>query len=349
MIDKEDNKSYSERLASVLKKAIKESGISKSAIAEACNVSPQAVYGWITKGRVKKEHLLTLSKILGIDIESLMLEGIDDGDSLDLVEVAAKALQKNGYDVKKSPRVKFKRENGDNAVFVPDFSVEKNGQLIYVDHVPHNAKDKIYTQRQRLAKESGNEVIVVPQNKMHRIVELMKAYFDESKTSEPMIAREDSERYNAEIVGEMSLFKPVPIVGTARLGNDGDYSFEQIDHDMVLDVPSKDSGACALRVIGDSMHPAIRHGWYVVIEPSVDPRNGLYVAVETYDGRRMVKELLGMDNDVVRLDSVNPTHGRTVLNTREVKTIQAVTMIVQASKARTITEDKSDYFGLFDW
>jgi phage repressor protein C with HTH and peptisase S24 domain len=86
-----------------------------------------------------------------------------------------------------------------------------------------------------------------------------------------------------------------------------------------------------------------------VIEPSVDPRNGLYVAVETYDGRRMVKELLGMDNDAVRLDSVNPAHGRTVLNTSEVKTIQAVTMIVQASKARTITEDKPDYFGLFDW
>jgi phage repressor protein C with HTH and peptisase S24 domain len=130
------------------------------------------------------------------------------------------------------------------------------------------------------------------------------------------------------------------VAGTAKLGTDGDYSLEQIEGNVVLDVPTSDANACALRVVGDSMHPAIRHGWYVVIEPSVDPRNGLYVAVETVDGRRMVKELLGMDSDVVRLESVNPVHGRTTLDAKEVRTIQAVTMIVQASKARTVAEAK---------
>jgi hypothetical protein len=54
----------------------------------------------------------------------------------------------------------------------------------------------------------------------------------------------------------------------------------------------------------------------------------------------MVKELLGMDSDVVRLESVNPVHGRTTLDAKEVRTIQAVTMIVQASKARTVAEAK---------
>jgi hypothetical protein len=142
--------------------------------------------------------------------------------------------------------------------------------------------------------------------------------------------------HNADFVGVAKSFRPVPVAGTAKLGDDGDYSLEQVDANMVLDVPTSDPNACALRVVGDSMHPAIRHGWYVVIEPSVDPRHGLYVAVETHSGKRMVKELLSMDNDVVRLESVNPKHGRTTLEAKEVKTVQAVTMIVQASKARMI-------------
>lgn len=142
--------------------------------------------------------------------------------------------------------------------------------------------------------------------------------------------------HNADFVGVAKSFRPVPVVGTAKLGDDGDYSLEQVDSNVVLDAPTSDPNACALRVVGDSMHPAIRHGWYVVIEPSIDPRHGLYVAVETHSGKRMVKELLSMDSDVVRLESVNPKHGRTTLDAKEVKTVQAVTMIVQASKARVV-------------
>lgn len=142
--------------------------------------------------------------------------------------------------------------------------------------------------------------------------------------------------HNADFVGVAKSFRPVPVVGTAKLGDDGDYSLEQVDANVVLDAPTSDPNACALRVVGDSMHPAIRHGWYVVIEPSIDPRHGLYVAVETHSGKRMVKELLSMDSDVLRLESVNPKHGRTTLDAKEVKTVQAVTMIVQASKARVV-------------
>jgi hypothetical protein len=43
-----------------------------------------------------------------------------------------------------------------------------------------------------------------------------------------------------------------------------------------------------------------------------------------------------MDDALIRLESVNPKHGRTTLEAKEVKTVQAVTMIVQASKARTV-------------
>lgn len=41
--------------------------ISSSAVAKACGVTPQAVHGWRTNGRVAKHHLLTLADLTGKD------------------------------------------------------------------------------------------------------------------------------------------------------------------------------------------------------------------------------------------------------------------------------------------
>lgn len=41
--------------------------ITSSAVAKACDVSPQAVHGWRTNGRVAKPHLLTLADLTGKD------------------------------------------------------------------------------------------------------------------------------------------------------------------------------------------------------------------------------------------------------------------------------------------
>lgn len=45
---------------------------SKTAIAEACGVTPQAVTGWIKKGSIAKEHLPTIAKLCGVDLNWLI-------------------------------------------------------------------------------------------------------------------------------------------------------------------------------------------------------------------------------------------------------------------------------------
>ncbi|MFW6342493.1 MAG: S24 family peptidase [Halothiobacillaceae bacterium] len=132
-------------------------------------------------------------------------------------------------------------------------------------------------------------------------------------------------------------YKGVPIVGTAQMGDDG-YWMEldyPVGHgDGYIDAPTRDANAYALRVRGQSMAPAIRDGWIVVIEPNRDPVPGEYVMVKTTDGRSMVKELLYARPDVVSLMSVNDGYGRLNLAPDEIEKMHPVGMIVPPSKIR---------------
>lgn len=102
--------------------------------------------------------------------------------------------------------------------------------------------------------------------------------------------------------------RPVPVVGTAKLGLDGVY--EELQHptgfgDGWLDGYYASDKAYALRVRGDSMHPAIRSGWFIVVEQERACTPGNYVVVSTTDGRKMVKELIVERADEIVLESVN--------------------------------------------
>lgn len=57
--------STSAALAKKLSTALKESGIRQTDVAAACNVSKQAVQGWVKTGRIDKKHLNTLAAITG--------------------------------------------------------------------------------------------------------------------------------------------------------------------------------------------------------------------------------------------------------------------------------------------
>lgn len=125
------------------------------------------------------------------------------------------------------------------------------------------------------------------------------------------------------------------IVGTAQLGDGGywhELDYAPGDGDGYIDVPSADPNAYALRVRGDSMAPAIRDGWYVVIEPSGAISPGEYVMVKTTDGRCMVKELLWERGDQIVLMSVNEQHGRLTLRRDEIEKIHHVAFIAPPSK-----------------
>lgn len=135
----------------------------------------------------------------------------------------------------------------------------------------------------------------------------------------------------------VSEFRAAPIVGTAQLGVHG-YWVEMeypVGHgDGFVDVPTRDVNAYAVRVKGDSMAPAIRSGWIVVVEPNRQLVPGEYVLVKTKDGRSMVKELLFQRDNELSLMSVNDEHGRTTLALNEVEFVHYVGFIVPPSKIR---------------
>jgi len=139
-----------------------------------------------------------------------------------------------------------------------------------------------------------------------------------------------------EMAGRPRITRSTPVVGTAKLGDDGFYVEMQhpVGHgDGYIDGYSSDPTAYALRVKGDSMHPAIRHGSFVVVEPGGNCMPGEYVAIALLSGQRMVKELIMERQDEVVIESVNGNHRRT-LERSEIEWMHPVAAVVAASKWR---------------
>ena len=111
-----------------------------------------------------------------------------------------------------------------------------------------------------------------------------------------------------EIGPQVTQPRGAPIVGRAMLGEDGYFVEEEYPPghgDGIVPHHSRDQNAYALRVVGESMAPAIKSGWLVVIEPNSQPVVGEYVHVLTKKGQHMIKQLLSMKRDTVSLTSVN--------------------------------------------
>ncbi len=119
------------------------------------------------------------------------------------------------------------------------------------------------------------------------------------------------------------------VVGTARMGDQG-YYLDLDGGNGYLEFEAE-PGSIAIQVRGESMHPAIRDGWYVVIEPSGRPTTGEYVLLGFNDGRKMVKELLMEKPDCYVVMSVNSGERITAMK-EELTNIQAITAVVPPSK-----------------
>jgi len=142
-----------------------------------------------------------------------------------------------------------------------------------------------------------------------------------------------------EYAGRPRASRRVPVVGTAKLGEDGFY--DEISAvpgagDGHIEIATEDPNAYCLRVRGHSMYPAIRDGWYVLIEPNGTPREGEYVLIRLRDGRKMVKEFLYRRAHSIELMSVN---GQQRLSFEfpdldDERGIQAVGAVVSPSKWR---------------
>lgn len=140
---------------------------------------------------------------------------------------------------------------------------------------------------------------------------------------------------SVEYAGSMSVGL-VPVVGTAKLGEDGYY--DEISSipgsgDGHIEIAIDDPNAYGLRVRGQSMFPAIRDGWYVLVKPNAAPQIGEYVLLKLQDGRKMVKELLIQRPSSIEVMSVNGGE-RLTFETAELEGIQAVGAVVSPSQWR---------------
>lgn len=170
----------------------------------------------------------------------------------------------------------------------------------------------------RLERESGYSALWIANGKGEKLAKM------------PKPSAEDS----AEYAGKTRKLKRVPIVGTAKLGSDGFY--EELSPvvgggDGYMEMATDDPNAYGLRVRGQSMFPAIRDGWYVVVEPNSNPTPGEYVLLKLKDGRKMVKELFLRRPGSVEVMSVNGGE-RVTFDVFELDSIQAVSAVVPPSK-----------------
>ncbi|WJJ94023.1 S24 family peptidase [Neopusillimonas aromaticivorans] len=148
--------------------------------------------------------------------------------------------------------------------------------------------------------------------------------------------REDEERAlgTAEYIGPAPKQMRIPVSGFAKLGENGWY--EEINapgSEGYVEASSSDPDAYVLLVKGDSMHPAIRNGWYVVVEPNKQPCSGEYAAILLRDGRKMVKEYLYSSGDTIAVESVNGGE-RLSLAKQDVKVVHAIGSVLMPSKHR---------------
>lgn len=133
-----------------------------------------------------------------------------------------------------------------------------------------------------------------------------------------------------EDAGVPKTIRRVPIVGTAKLGDDGFYeelSYPAGHGDGWVESYSRDQNAYALRVKGDSMHPAIRHGQIVVVSPSAACLPGCFVMLALRDGRKMVKELVMERAGEITVESVNGG-SRLTIDRADIEKMHAVSSIV---------------------
>lgn len=125
--------------------------------------------------------------------------------------------------------------------------------------------------------------------------------------------------------------RPIKIFGEIQAGDNGFLNVQQfpegIDEGYVLS-PVNGNNCYALRVRGDSMHPRIKHGEIILINPDQDVRSGNEVVVNLKDGRQMVKVYLYERDGEVTLSSVNKSHEDVIVKLDDIDQMHYVAAIL---------------------
>jgi len=126
----------------------------------------------------------------------------------------------------------------------------------------------------------------------------------------------------------------VPVIGTLAMGADNMYELRTApDGRPIGHVPaySNKPGSYAVRVFGDELYPAVRHGACLVVDPGGHCHEGELVLVETRDGYYLVCELVALRDDTVTFVPANGGARRT-LDRSTVAAVHPVVDITAASR-----------------
>lgn len=123
----------------------------------------------------------------------------------------------------------------------------------------------------------------------------------------------------------------IPVIGEAILGVDGMIDMVEIRAGW-LQIYSSDQDAYGLKVKGDSMHPRIQSGEFVVIEPNTHVHSGDEVFVRTIDGHNMIKIMTKTRDGSYQFSSINNEHKPITLDSNEVEKMHFVSAIVKATR-----------------
>jgi phage repressor protein C with HTH and peptisase S24 domain len=119
-----------------------------------------------------------------------------------------------------------------------------------------------------------------------------------------------------------STAEAVPLLGFAEAGaggyfDDGGFPAGK-GWDEIAFPAVDDEHVYALKISGDSMHPAYRDGTVIIVSPSATIHRGDRVVVRTRDGEVMAKELKRKTAKALELKSLNPEHPDRTLAAEEV-------------------------------
>lgn len=101
----------------------------------------------------------------------------------------------------------------------------------------------------------------------------------------------------------------VPVIGTLEMGEENMFELRSLaDGSPIGHVPafSDRPGTYAVRVFGDNLYPAVRHGACLVVDPTGPAIEGELVLLETLEGYYFVCELVALRNDAI---TVTPAAG----------------------------------------
>jgi hypothetical protein len=98
--------------------------------------------------------------------------------------------------------------------------------------------------------------------------------------------------------------RKLQVVATGKMLSDEQVELLEGPGGYVL-APTGDGDAYAIVMKGDYMHPAIRNGQVLVLEPSVTPSPGEFVLLLLKDGRHLVAELFMQGEETVTVMTVS--------------------------------------------